>query len=59
MIYKYKCVNKECVDYGVELTINKPMKDCNKKEYCELCRKELQRVFSLGGLRTFGDGYKS
>lgn len=38
--YLYKC--KDC---NIEVTVEKPMKEYNRAEYCEKCNKELTRVY--------------
>lgn len=41
MRYDYKC--EKC---NIGVTIEKPMKEASKKEYCHKCRTELKRVFN-------------
>jgi len=57
--YNYKCEYIECEDYDKEVSVNKPMSEYNRVEECKHCKNPMQRVFSLGGHQTFGDGYKS
>ena len=48
----------DCPNRNEIVTINKPMQDASKEEFCTECKNTLQRVFSSPGVRT-GDGYKS
>ena len=59
MTYLYKCVNENCKNVDVIVEVNKPIKDSDKKEGCNWCCQDMQRVFSAPGIKTFGDGYKS
>jgi len=44
MKYEYSCKNKYC---GVKtIIVNKPMSESSRKEYCEICDKELSRVYN-------------
>lgn len=56
--YAYKCVNEKCESYEKEVDISKPMSESSREEFCEDCKEILQRIFSLAGHQTFGDGYK-
>lgn len=52
MFYPYRC--KQC---DTEVTIDKPMKDCDRNEVCHKCGGLMVRVFKLFGIKT-GDGLK-
>lgn len=52
MTYVYKC--EHC---GKEITINKPMSESDRKEFCEICENELKRIYTAGSILT-GDGFK-
>ena len=58
MKYDYKCNTIDCKRRNVIVTIDKPISKASEPEYCEECKKEMQRVFSSPGVKT-GDGYKS
>jgi len=57
MIYEYKCKNTDCKDADVVKVVVKTMKEFNKSEICEICEHSMQKVFSLGGIKT-ADGIK-
>lgn len=57
MIYIYKCKNEACAKHNKEVEVDKPMCDCSKKEQCEFCEKELQRVYKTFAANT-NDGFK-
>jgi len=52
MKYEYEC--KKC---NKKVSIDKPMSESSKKEYCPDCKEEMSRVFSLG-IKT-SDGFKN
>ena len=56
-IYKYKCTNNSCTITGKVKEINKPMTESSKIEICPICNAVLQKVFSVGAIKT-GDGVK-
>jgi predicted nucleic acid-binding Zn ribbon protein len=58
-MYGYKCKNEKCSEYDKEVSVSKSMNDSSREEFCEKCKEKIERVFSLGGHATFGDGYKS
>jgi len=57
--YNYKCINPECVNISIQVVVTKPMMESSNTEYCEVCKKELQRDYSGGSasIKT-GDGVK-
>ena len=59
MIYIYKCINKDCKNNDKEIEIDKPMKDSDRREGCNVCTQDMVRVYKAPGIKTFGDGYKS
>lgn len=59
MVYSYECTNPDCKECAIAKDVDKPMSEYKREEFCEECEKEMQRVFSIGGHQTFGDGYKS
>ena len=59
MMYQYKCVNGHCKENNVLVTVSKSMMDSSREEICEVCEKELNRVYTSPGIKTAGDGYKS
>lgn len=52
MCYLYKCTKCKLIH-----EIDKPIKDVEKKEYCECCGTELTRVYKVGSIGT-SDGVK-
>ncbi len=57
-IYKYECINEKCKNFKKEVEIDKPMSESSREEFCEECKEKLNRIFTLAGHQTFGDGYK-
>ncbi len=57
MKYHYKCTNIQCEKRNEEIEIEKEMKDSGEPEYCEKCKKNLQRIFGSPGIKT-NDNYK-
>lgn len=55
MRYAYECNNEKC-DMK-KITIEKPMSESGRVEYCSKCKHVLSRVYSLG--ISTGDGFKS
>lgn len=51
MRYDYEC--KEC---STKETIDKPMAESSREEYCKECGELLSRIYSVG--ISTGDGYK-
>ena len=51
MRYLYKC--PYCL---AEVTIEKPMAESSKVEFCEICEGELKRVYKVAV--STGDGFK-
>lgn len=47
MIYNYVCPN--CT---IQSTISKPMSESDTKEYCQLCKGELKRVWEVPSIKT-------
>ncbi len=58
MLYPYECVNDNCDNFQVEVDVDKPMAESDRKEYCEKCANEMNRVYKSFGART-SDGYKA
>lgn len=52
MRYLYKCPHCE-----KEVTIEKPISESNRVEYCDICESELNRVWIAPTITT-GDGLK-
>lgn len=50
--YEYKC--EKC---NTTTTINKPMSECSREEFCSKCKNKLSRVYSVGMTRYNGSGY--
>jgi len=57
MRYLYKCSNDKCVNVGKTITINKPISESSKEEFCQICGSVLVRIYSVGAIKT-GDGVK-
>ncbi len=56
MTYMYNCKNSKCsVD---TVSVNKPMKDSSKDEYCDKCKILLTRNYNTGMSIKTGDGLK-
>ena len=58
MKYDYKCTNISCLKRNETITIDKPMAEAGKSEYCQECKEPLLRIFGSPAVKT-GDGYKS
>jgi len=57
-IYGYTCENTDCKNNKVKVTINKPMMESSRIEYCKVCGVELKRDYSSGASIKTGDGVK-
>jgi len=57
MIYVYTCDNKDCDNFEIEIEINKPISEFSRSEFCDVCKKEMIRVFKPVGVKT-SDGFK-
>lgn len=58
MTYIYKCTDENCKLFDIEVQIEKKISESDRKESCEFCGKELQRVYKPSGIKT-SDGFKS
>ena len=58
MTYPYECRNGDCLNFEVEVVIDKPMAESDKVEHCEKCNAELHRIYKSFGAKT-SDGYKA
>lgn len=54
MFYNYICTNDKCKNHFGEITIRKPMSECSREEYCQLCGSKMERPMS-----TYYGNYKS
>jgi predicted nucleic acid-binding Zn ribbon protein len=59
MIYLYECENKDCEEFEKVVKIDKPIKDACRREACQKCTRDMNRVYTAPGIKTFGDGYKA
>ena len=57
MRYLYKCNEINCKNRNKEVIINKPVEKAGEPEYCEECKKELQRIYG-GSVKPAGDKQK-
>ena len=57
MKYLYKCENDSCSNLNKEITIDKPIADSSKEEYCTICKESLTRIYAISSIVT-GDGVK-
>ena len=62
MRYKYECKNPECSANGEVVTIEKPMAECSRLEYCECCGEVIERTMDsmvcLGSIDNTGTFYR-
>lgn len=58
MKYIYVCYNEKCENEGLEIEIDKPISKSGDPELCDICKKEMRRVFKSFGAKT-SDGFKT
>lgn len=54
-LYAYKCVNKECKKHEEEVSVQKPMMESSREEFCEECGEKIDRVFTSYAMKPAGD----
>lgn len=59
-LYEFKCNNDKCTNKDKLITKSIPISEYSSDNLpeCEVCKKNMQRVYSAVGHQTFGDGYK-
>jgi hypothetical protein len=57
MTYHYRCPNENCKLFDITIEIQKPAKDSDRKESCEFCAMDLERVWVAPSVKT-SDGFK-
>ena len=46
MRYRYECKNPECSANGEVVVIEKPMAECSRVEYCDICGAIIERTIA-------------